>query len=60
LISNSQVLNQSLNRLLGKAAEMLHAGAYLHQYAKYDFGKTDISELFVRMEQVLYDYQHVT
>ena len=59
LMSNCQSIVSQLDSVISKAFQMFNAGAYTHQYQKYGVGKEEMEELFLKTEQILFDYQHL-
>ncbi|KAG2379271.1 hypothetical protein C9374_007410 [Naegleria lovaniensis] len=59
LLSNCQSIVSPLEKVISKAFQMFNAGAYLHYYSKYKVGKEEMEEMFIRTEQVLFDYKNV-
>jgi tubulin delta len=53
---NSSAVAAPLNALVGRASEMLQAGAYVHHYAKHGVGRDDFEDRIAILEQVLGEY----
>ncbi|EFC43025.1 hypothetical protein NAEGRDRAFT_69007 [Naegleria gruberi] len=59
LMSNCQSIVPQLDKVISKAFQMFNAKAYTHHYEKHHVGKVEMEEMFMRTEQILYDYQHM-
>ena len=57
MLSNSQSILSPLTRSLGKAWEMFHNGAYVHQYHEHGVEDGDFVAALIRMEQILENYR---
>ena len=58
-ISNSQSSCGVLNSSLERASEMVHAGAYLHQYEQFGISRMNFDESIGILEQILQNYKHL-
>ena len=56
ILSNSNYYSEDINRTLQKVYEMYEYNAFIHQYEKYGWEKSDFIEAFAFCEQVNYDY----
>jgi tubulin delta len=57
ILSNSQSVIPPMDRMLSKASEMYHAGAYIYQYEKHGVDKQYFEYCFQQLEYVLHNYQ---
>ena len=61
MLSNSQSILSPLTRSLGKAWEMFHNGAYVHQYHEIlGVEDGDFVAALIRMEQILENYRSLS
>eukprot|EP00927_Polykrikos_kofoidii_P061490 TRINITY_DN56326_c0_g1_i1.p1 TRINITY_DN56326_c0_g1~~TRINITY_DN56326_c0_g1_i1.p1 ORF type:complete len:501 (+),score=93.90 TRINITY_DN56326_c0_g1_i1:168-1670(+) len=56
LLSNCKTPLPALEAARSKAAAMLHAGAYMHQYERYGVTREGMSEALLSITQVCHDY----
>ncbi|KAL9654323.1 hypothetical protein ABK040_010354 [Willaertia magna] len=59
MLSNCQSVINPLNRTIVKAFEMYNCNAYLHHYKRYKVGKEEMTDMFCKVEQILFDYQQI-
>ncbi|PRP78227.1 hypothetical protein PROFUN_13865 [Planoprotostelium fungivorum] len=57
LLSNSQSAVQPLDKIVSKAYNMYHSGAYLYQYEAHGITRDDFDLSFVQLEKVIQDYR---
>ncbi|GAQ80036.1 Delta tubulin [Klebsormidium nitens] len=57
LLSNCQTLVSPIERMLGRAYEMSHAGAYLHQYYQHGMSEASFEAAFASVEETLCHYR---
>ncbi|XP_043565976.1 tubulin delta chain-like [Chiloscyllium plagiosum] len=56
IVSNSQCLQKSLDRIVTKAWDMFASRAYVHQYMKHGISEEDFVDCFTTVEQVIASY----
>ncbi|XP_060692189.1 tubulin delta chain isoform X2 [Hemiscyllium ocellatum] len=56
IVSNSQCLQKSLDRIVTKAWDMFASRAYVHQYMKHGISEEDFLDCFTTVEQVIASY----
>ncbi|XP_072412159.1 tubulin delta chain isoform X1 [Chiloscyllium punctatum] len=56
IVSNSQCLQRSLDRIVTKAWDMFASRAYVHQYMKHGISEEDFLDCFTTVEQVIASY----
>jgi len=59
LLTNCPTVLPTLSAAGSKAASMLRASAYLHQYERYGVGREEMSEALLAFSQVVFDYEQL-
>ncbi|KAK7867870.1 hypothetical protein R5R35_008619 [Gryllus longicercus] len=60
LISNNSSVYECLNIVVEKAWTQFAQKAYLHQFTKHGLEENDIAEAFVKIENILTNYKHLS